>query len=64
MMNKQVILSIVVVSNNKESLKSMLLSSLQIQSFNDYELIVVDGKLYTSASEAYNAGAEKAKGTL
>ena len=61
-MNEKKMLSFVVVSNDEKKLNGMLRSSLEMQSFTDYELIVVDGSKYRSASSAYNTGAKQAIG--
>lgn len=61
-MDKNIILSLVVVTNNEMKMEKMLGNSLNNQSFKEYELIIIDGRLYTSASAAYNAGGVKAKG--
>ena len=53
-------ISIVVVSNNEQKLNSMLLASLECQKGVKYELIIIDGNNYKSASSAYNEGAKKA----
>lgn len=59
-------ISIICASNNKEILNNMLIKSLKMQTFNDYELIVIDAKEYNfkSASQTLNYGAIKAKGDI
>lgn len=52
-------LSIVVVSNNQEKLNDLLLDSLKKQVNVEYELIIVNGDDYSSASSALNVGADK-----
>ena len=53
-------ISIVVVSNNEQKLNSLLLPSLVSQKGVKYELIIIDGNRFKSASSAYNEGAKKA----
>lgn len=57
-------ISIVCATNDKTKLEEELKSSLEKQSFKDYELIVVDTnkKKFESAAEALNYGGNKAKG--
>lgn len=57
-------ISIVCATNNKEVLNKELKKSLDMQSFRDYELIIVDTdkKKFESAADALNYGGNKAKG--
>lgn len=56
--------SIISAYNNRKILNDMLIKSLSNQTFNDYELILVDSKQmnFSSASSALNYGASIAKG--
>lgn len=58
--------SIICVSNKKNILEDILLPSLNRQDYKNFELIIIDSKMYNfkSASEALNYGASIAKGNL
>ena len=62
--NDKKVLSIVVVYNDYKKLYSMLIKSLETQTFTDYELISVDNSnnQFSSASSAYNYGGNRANG--
>ena len=59
-------ISIIVACNNKTILENVLISSLDMQTFTDYELIIVDSiRLgFNSAASALNYGASIAHGDL
>lgn len=57
-------LSLICVYNNQELLKNSMISSLEKQSYKDYELILVNSEEngMTSASRALNYGGEQSRG--
>ena len=59
-------ISIICPSNNKKILDNMLVSSLNEQTYKDFELIVINSKEkgFTSAAETLNYGASLAKGEI
>ena len=59
-------ISLICASNNEKVLNDMLIASLKEQTFNDYELIVIDSKIkgFNSAAETLNYGASISKGDI
>lgn len=59
-------LSIVTVTNNRDVLHSILISSLEEQDYRDYELIIIDSvqEHFSSASAAYNEGIRRSHGEV
>jgi len=57
-------MSIICVYNDKETLDNLLIKSLEKQSNQDFEIILLDNRenKFKSAAEALNNGADKAKG--
>lgn len=57
-------ISIICANNNDDVLNNNLIKTLNEQTYNDYELIIVDTtkKKYEGATDALNYGASKAKG--
>lgn len=59
-------ISVICVFNDKNAVESNLLPSLQKQTFQDYELVLIDSvkKGFKSASESLNYGGGEAKGDV
>ena len=59
-------ISIICVSNKSNILKNMLLKSLDMQDYKDFEVIIIDTvrEKYKSIDAALNYGASKAKGDI